>query len=64
MLTVWLLCQWGSWDGVTVPFPSAQQERKLIRITKRFWIFLQAPNIFTLRSGNEGKVEKLYSLML
>ena len=36
MLTVSLLCQWGSADCVTVPFPSAQHERKLKRITKRY----------------------------
>ena len=62
ILTGLLLCQWGSGDCITVPFPSAQQERKLIRITKRYGTFLKTPNIFTLPSGNDRKVEYSYGL--
>ena len=56
MLTVWLLCQWGSGVCVTVPFPSAQYERKLIRITKRYWTFLKTLNIFILPLVMKGKL--------
>lgn len=42
-----LQCERGSGDCVTVPFPSAQQEGKLIRITKNTEVSLETPSTFT-----------------
>ena len=52
MLTLPLQCQRGSGDCVTVPFPSAQQEGKLIRITKNTEVSVNTKYIH-MPSGDE-----------
>ena len=55
MLTLPLQCQRGSGVCVTVPFPSAQQEGKLIRITKNTEVSVNTKYIH-MPSGDEWKV--------